>query len=40
MNPPYDAALMVGFGGPTRPDEVHPFLENVVRGTSDPTRAT
>ena len=27
-----DAVLMIGFGGPTRPDEVRPFLDNVLRG--------
>ena len=37
MNRPYDAVLMVGFGGPTRPDEVRPFLENVVRGRPIPS---
>ncbi len=36
MDPPYDAALMVGFGGPTRPDEIRPFLQNVARGRSIP----
>ena len=36
MNPGYDAVLMVGFGGPTRPDEIRPFLENVTRGRSIP----
>ncbi|HEY2106871.1 MAG TPA: ferrochelatase [Candidatus Binataceae bacterium] len=36
MNLPYDAALMVGFGGPTRPDEIRPFLQNVARGRSIP----
>ena len=34
MNRPYDAVLMVGFGGPTRPDEIRPFLQNVARGRS------
>jgi ferrochelatase len=36
MKPPYDALLMVGFGGPTRSEEVRPFLENVVRGRPIP----
>ncbi|MGO9060939.1 MAG: ferrochelatase [Candidatus Binataceae bacterium] len=36
MNPPYDAVLMVGFGGPTRPEQIRPFLENVVRGRPIP----
>ena len=29
---PYDALLLVSFGGPEGPDDVMPFLENVVRG--------
>ncbi len=29
---PYDALLLVSFGGPEKPDDVMPFLENVVRG--------
>jgi protoporphyrin/coproporphyrin ferrochelatase len=33
---PYDALLMVGFGGPEGPDEVIPFLENVLRGRAVP----
>nr|BFE81573.1 hypothetical protein GCM10020093_041740 [Planobispora longispora] len=28
----YDALLVVSFGGPEKPDDVMPFLENVVRG--------
>lgn len=36
MKPAYDALVMVGFGGPMRPEEVHPFLENVVRGRPIP----
>ena len=31
-----DAVLMVGFGGPTRADEVRPFLDNVLRGRPIP----
>lgn len=31
-----DAVLMIGFGGPTRPDEIRPFLRNVVRGRNVP----
>jgi len=31
-----DAVLMIGFGGPTRSDEVRPFLDNVLRGRSIP----
>ena len=29
---PYDAVLLVSFGGPEQPDDVVPFLENVTRG--------
>ena len=29
---PYDAILLVSFGGPEGPDDVIPFLENVTRG--------
>ncbi|MGA7872431.1 MAG: ferrochelatase [Candidatus Binatus sp.] len=31
-----DAILMIGFGGPTRADEVRPFLDNVLRGRPIP----
>src|SRR5947209_17266802 len=31
-----DAVLMIGFGGPTQPDEIRPFLQNVVRGRNVP----
>jgi protoporphyrin/coproporphyrin ferrochelatase len=34
--PPYDAILMVSFGGPEGPDDVMPFLENVLRGRNVP----
>jgi len=33
---PYDAILVVGFGGPEGPEEVMPFLENVTRGRNIP----
>jgi hypothetical protein len=33
---PYDALLLVSFGGPEKPDEVMPFLENVTRGKRVP----
>ena len=33
---PYDAILIVGFGGPEQPDDVMPFLENVTRGRNIP----
>jgi ferrochelatase len=32
----YDALLLVSFGGPEGPDEVMPFLENVLRGKPVP----
>lgn len=32
----YDALLIVSFGGPEKPDEVLPFLENVLRGKNVP----
>jgi protoporphyrin/coproporphyrin ferrochelatase len=32
----YDALLMVSFGGPEKPEDVIPFLENVTRGRSIP----
>jgi len=33
---PYEAILLVSFGGPERPEEVMPFLENVTRGRGIP----
>jgi protoporphyrin/coproporphyrin ferrochelatase len=33
---PYDALLLVSFGGPEAPEEVLPFLENVTRGRDIP----
>ncbi|GAB3264713.1 ferrochelatase [Nocardioides dilutus] len=33
---PYDALLLVSFGGPERPADVVPFLENVTRGRGIP----
>ncbi len=33
---PYDAILIVSFGGPEGPDDVLPFLENVTRGRNIP----
>ena len=33
---PYDALLVVGFGGPEKMDDVLPFLENVLRGRNVP----
>lgn len=35
---PYDALLLVSFGGPEGPEEVLPFLENVVSGRNIPHR--
>lgn len=32
----YDAVLLIAFGGPTRPDEIRPFLEIVTRGRHIP----
>lgn len=34
--PRYDALLLVSFGGPERPEDVMPFLENVLRGKPAP----
>jgi ferrochelatase len=34
--PQYDAILVVSFGGPEGPDDVLPFLENVLRGKNVP----
>jgi ferrochelatase len=36
MPVPYDALLFVSFGGPEGPDDVLPFLENVLRGRNVP----
>ncbi len=33
---PYDAVLLVSFGGPEGPDDVLPYLENVTRGRGIP----
>src|SRR3954454_1917138 len=30
--PPFDAVLLVAFGGPQGPADIRPFLENVLRG--------
>ena len=32
MSQPFDAVLLVAFGGPQGPDDVRPFLANVLRG--------
>ncbi len=36
MHQPYDALLIVAFGGPEGPEDVIPFLENVLRGRNVP----
>ena len=36
MSQSYDALLVVSFGGPDGPDDVLPFLENVLRGRNVP----
>ncbi len=36
MNSPYQALLIVSFGGPESADDVLPFLENVLRGRNVP----
>ncbi|MET0447168.1 MAG: ferrochelatase, partial [Aeromicrobium sp.] len=33
---PFDALLLVSFGGPERPEDVVPFLENVTAGRGIP----
>jgi ferrochelatase len=36
MTASYDAVLLIAFGGPTAPEHVRPFLENVTRGRRVP----
>lgn len=36
MPPRYDAILVLSFGGPEKPEDVMPFLENVTRGRNVP----
>ena len=36
MNNPYDAILIMSFGGPEGMDDVMPFLDNVLRGKNVP----
>jgi len=36
LNSPIDAILLLSFGGPDGPDDVIPFLENVLRGRNVP----
>lgn len=33
---PFDAVLLISFGGPTAPEEIRPFLSNVLRGRKIP----
>ena len=33
-----DAVLLIGFGGPTRRDEIRPFLDNILRGRPVPAQ--
>jgi len=35
---PYDALLIISYGGPEGPEEVQPFLENILRGRNDTQR--
>jgi protoporphyrin/coproporphyrin ferrochelatase len=36
MSLPYDAVLLIAFGGPTAPEEIRPFLARVTKGISIP----
>jgi ferrochelatase len=36
MSKPYDAILLIAFGGPTCPEEIRPFLERVTKGMAIP----
>jgi ferrochelatase len=36
MTQPFDAVLLLAFGGPSRPEEIRPFLDNVLRGRPVP----
>ncbi|MDE2181139.1 MAG: ferrochelatase [candidate division NC10 bacterium] len=36
MAPSFDAVLMIAFGGPTKSEEIRPFLANVLRGVPVP----
>jgi ferrochelatase len=38
MDHAYEAVLLIGFGGPTAPGDVRPFLANVLRGRPAPPR--
>ena len=32
----FDAILMIAFGGPEKPEDIRPFLDNVTRGRPIP----
>jgi ferrochelatase len=36
LNPSYDAVILLGFGGPEKPEDVLPFLKDVVEGKNIP----
>ena len=36
MSSPYDAVLLIAFGGPTAPEEIRPFLARVTKGIPTP----
>ena len=36
MSLPYDAVLLIAFGGPTWPEEIRPFLARVTKGIPIP----
>ena len=36
MSSPYDAVLLIAFGGPTAPQEIRPFLARVTKGIPIP----
>jgi protoporphyrin/coproporphyrin ferrochelatase len=36
MTPRFDAVLLLAFGGPNRPEDIRPFLDNVLRGRPVP----
>jgi protoporphyrin/coproporphyrin ferrochelatase len=36
MSPPFDAVLYIAFGGPQGPDDIRPFLQNVLRARRIP----
>jgi len=38
MAQPYQAVLLIAFGGPTSPEEIRPFLARVTKGIPIPPR--